>query len=246
MCDVRGKIRINKRMITYRPAKSNCGFVAFLQKGDKQAIVRMRCGSWACEKCVHGHLIENWLAHSASIIEKQGAIYRETCDPEKWDALRKAIKRKGGRYFRVLANDTFHVYSTAPIGEKLSTQEAIERMRDDSLGIRLGHRAFTSSQRWSLPKKQPTGWERIDIDGQQPQVAMEAIREAGRQHASELGVDDKTVGAVRGDLETIAEIPQCDRQTADGRTYPRKRKAALSVFAASARERSKATEAAST
>jgi hypothetical protein len=42
-----------------------------------------------------------------------------------------------------------------------------------------------------------------------------------RRIADGLGVDHKTVGAVRGELESIGEFPQCDRQTRDGRTYPR-------------------------
>ena len=38
-----------------------------------------------------------------------------------------------------------------------------------------------------------------------------------------MGVDHKTVSSQRENLESIGEIPQCDRQTSDGRTYPRKR-----------------------
>ncbi|CAG9172106.1 hypothetical protein LMG23992_02120 [Cupriavidus laharis] len=44
-----------------------------------------------------------------------------------------------------------------------------------------------------------------------------------RQIGLVLGVDGKTVGAVRAKLESIAEIPQCDRQTKDGRSYPAER-----------------------
>ncbi|TLD41850.1 MAG: Methyltransferase [Candidatus Jettenia ecosi] len=44
-----------------------------------------------------------------------------------------------------------------------------------------------------------------------------------RQIAKELGVSDKTVGSVRKELESIAEIPQCSRQTSDGRIYPSQR-----------------------
>ena len=42
-----------------------------------------------------------------------------------------------------------------------------------------------------------------------------------RQHAQRTGVDHKTVGAVRGGLESVGEIPQQDvRLTSDGKLYP--------------------------
>jgi len=44
-----------------------------------------------------------------------------------------------------------------------------------------------------------------------------------RQIAKGLGVDHKTVSVQRATLESIGEIPQCDRQTKDGRTYPAER-----------------------
>lgn len=67
-----------------------------------------------------------------------------------------------------------------------------------------------------------------------------------RQIAKGLGVSDKTVGTVRKDLESIAEIPQCDRQTKDGRTYPAQRQPVkptpeparpVSLFSAAASEK---------
>jgi hypothetical protein len=45
-----------------------------------------------------------------------------------------------------------------------------------------------------------------------------------RQIAAGLGVSHVTVGAHRKELESIGQIDQCDRQTADGRTYPTQRK----------------------
>lgn len=47
---------------------------------------------------------------------------------------------------------------------------------------------------------------------------------SNRQVAASLGVDHKTVQAVRSEAEGIGEIPQCDRETKDGRTYPAARK----------------------
>ena len=46
-----------------------------------------------------------------------------------------------------------------------------------------------------------------------------------RQIAKALGVDHKTVSAQRDGLECIGEIPQCPRETSDGRTYPAQRQA---------------------
>ena len=63
----------------------------------------------------------------------------------------------------------------------------------------------------------------------------ETPEKSDRQIADGLGVSDKTVGAQRKEMERIAEIPQCSRQTTDGRTYPAKRKT-VSIFNPTARE----------
>ena len=56
------------------------------------------------------------------------------------------------------------------------------------------------------------------------EALKEAPHKSDRQHAKALGVDHKTVGAVRREYESIGEIPQCDRVTSDGRVYPAERK----------------------
>lgn len=82
---------------------------------------------------------------------------------------------------------------------------------------------------------------------QKREVIREQLREtpeiSDRQIATLLGVDHKTVGSTRGDLESIGEIPQSDRQTSDGRTYPRERAVpeptptyTPAIFASNARE----------
>ena len=48
-------------------------------------------------------------------------------------------------------------------------------------------------------------------------------------------MSDKTVGSQRKELESIAEIPQSNRKTKDGRTYPATRKT-VSVFNPTKRE----------
>lgn len=63
----------------------------------------------------------------------------------------------------------------------------------------------------------------------------ETPEKSDRQISAGLGVDHKTVSAQRKSLETIGEIPQCSRETADGRTYPAERKP-VSVFNPSKRE----------
>lgn len=63
---------------------------------------------------------------------------------------------------------------------------------------------------------------------QKRELIREQLREtperSDRQIAAGLGVSDKTVGSQRKEMERIAEIPQCDRQTSDGRIYPKDRK----------------------
>src|SRR5690606_37067509 len=56
------------------------------------------------------------------------------------------------------------------------------------------------------------------------EALKEAPHKSDRQHAKALGIDHKTVGAVRREYESIGEIPQCDRVTSDGRVYPAERK----------------------
>ena len=53
---------------------------------------------------------------------------------------------------------------------------------------------------------------------------------SNRQVAEGLGVDHKTVAKVRSESESIGEIPQCDRETSDGRIYPAARKPILTEF----------------
>jgi N6-adenosine-specific RNA methylase IME4/DNA-binding CsgD family transcriptional regulator len=57
----------------------------------------------------------------------------------------------------------------------------------------------------------------------------ETPEKSDRQIAAGLGVNHKTVGAQRATLESIGEIPQCDRATTDGRKYPAQRKP-VSIF----------------
>lgn len=58
---------------------------------------------------------------------------------------------------------------------------------------------------------------------------METPEKSDRQIASGLGADHKTISAQRKALESIGEIPQCSRITADGRTYPAERKS-IAIF----------------
>lgn len=58
------------------------------------------------------------------------------------------------------------------------------------------------------------------------QQLRETPQLSNRQIAESLGVDHKTVAAEREGLESIGEIPQCDRETSDGRLYPREREPA--------------------
>jgi DNA modification methylase/ParB-like chromosome segregation protein Spo0J len=70
----------------------------------------------------------------------------------------------------------------------------------------------------------------------------ETPEKSDRQIAVGLGVNHETVGAARKELESIGEIPQCDRQTSDGRTYPSDRKTPVSIFAPTARAQDKAQQ----
>jgi hypothetical protein len=53
---------------------------------------------------------------------------------------------------------------------------------------------------------------------------IETPEKSDRQIAQGLGVDHKTIGSQRSELEVIGEIPQCSRLTSDGRNYPAQRK----------------------
>lgn len=58
----------------------------------------------------------------------------------------------------------------------------------------------------------------------------ETPAKSDRQIAAGLGVHHTTVGTQRQELESIGEISQCQRETADGRTYPAQRKPVLTKF----------------
>lgn len=63
----------------------------------------------------------------------------------------------------------------------------------------------------------------------------ETPEKSDRQIAEGLGVTNKTVAAQRRVLESIEEIPQCARQTSDGRVYPAQRKP-ITIFNPTKRE----------
>lgn len=70
-------------------------------------------------------------------------------------------------------------------------------------------------------RQRSTDWMRGgDLD---PLRTKDRPHVSDRQIAKGLGIDHKTVSAQRERLETIGEIPQCDRQTKDGRVYPAQR-----------------------
>lgn len=66
---------------------------------------------------------------------------------------------------------------------------------------------------------------------QKQELIQEELKEhpqkSDRQIAASLGIDHKTVSRQREQMESIGEIPQCDRKTSDGRVYPKSRKQLL-------------------
>lgn len=81
-------------------------------------------------------------------------------------------------------------------------------------------------------------------------VIAEELKEnperSNRQIAASLGVDDKTVGAVRSDLQLSAEIPQIAERTVTrkGSTYQQKPKQSAAIIATTPAEEKKAVAAA--
>ena len=94
-----------------------------------------------------------------------------------------------------------------------------DEKRTHARKLNMARRHLTQEQRRELIQTQLT----------------ETPEKSDRQIADELGTDHKTVGTQREYLESIGEIPQCDRQTSDGRTYPAQRKP-ISIFNPTARE----------
>ena len=76
------------------------------------------------------------------------------------------------------------------------------------------------ARKLNLTRRHLNRFQRREILQQQ---LKETPQKSDRQLASILGVDHKTVGAVRRHLEGIGEIPQSDRETIDGRVYPASR-----------------------
>ncbi|MDR1574144.1 MAG: ParB N-terminal domain-containing protein [Clostridiales Family XIII bacterium] len=85
--------------------------------------------------------------------------------------------------------------------------------------LNLARRHLTAEQRRELIRDQLT----------------ETPEKSDRRIADGLGVDHKTIGAERKNMERIGEIPQCPRETKDGRTYPACRRP-VSIFNPTARE----------
>lgn len=82
-----------------------------------------------------------------------------------------------------------------------------EQKREHARKLNMARRHLTREQRQELIRQQ----------------LRETPEKSDRQIAQGLGVDHKTVGYQRNELIGIGEIPQCDRQTSDGRIYPAQR-----------------------
>lgn len=79
---------------------------------------------------------------------------------------------------------------------------------------------LTHARQLNLARRHLTREQRRELIAQQ---LRETPQLSDRQIAASLGVDHKTVAAEREQLESIGEIPQCARETSDGRTYPAQR-----------------------
>lgn len=79
---------------------------------------------------------------------------------------------------------------------------------------------LTHARQLNLARRHLDRQQKRDLIAQQ---LRETPQVSNRQIARDLGCDDKTVATVREELESIAEIPQCDRETSDGRIYPAER-----------------------
>lgn len=88
------------------------------------------------------------------------------------------------------------------------------------------------ARKLNMARRQLSQEQRRELIRQQ---LKETPEKSDRQIAAGLGVSDKTVGSQRKELERIAEIPQCSRETTDGRTYPAQRKP-VTIFNPSRRE----------
>ena len=79
----------------------------------------------------------------------------------------------------------------------------------------------THARKLNMARRQLSQEQRRDLIREQ---LKETPEKSDRQIAASLGVDHKTIAKQRATMESIGEIPQCDRATADGRTYPKQRK----------------------
>ena len=90
----------------------------------------------------------------------------------------------------------------------------------------------THARKLNMARRQLSQEQRCDLIREQ---LKETPEKSDRQIAASLGVDHKTIAKQRATMESIGEIPQCDRATADGRTYPKQRKT-VTIFNPTAAE----------
>ena len=84
----------------------------------------------------------------------------------------------------------------------------------------------THARKLNMARRQLSQEQRRNLIREQ---LRETPEKSDRQLGTALGVDHKTISKQRASMESIGEIPQCDRVTSDGRTYPKERKT-VSVF----------------
>jgi len=159
--------------------------------------------------------------YEAGVREERGIRYYQTMPPlkaDEYEELRADI-RANGITVPVIVDEHGNVidgHHRTMIARELGIDYPRVEVTDLSESEKLSMSVSLNIKRRQLSRE-----EKRQVIAAQLKAQPE---KSNREHAKSLGVDDKTVGAVRRNLQSTAEIPQFDRTVgADGKERPASR-----------------------
>jgi hypothetical protein len=126
-------------------------------------VIGVLCGSWKCPTC-GAFLKQKWTEHLSRKFGDASAIYVSLVSKARWDTISKRILRAGGQFTTIeQADGILCVFASAPQGELVSLDVALELLTKAIQQATLDRRPVHTSRGWGLLKNGPkmSEWERV-------------------------------------------------------------------------------------
>jgi hypothetical protein len=129
------------------------------------------------------------------------AVYVSLVNKARWQSFATRIRRAGEQFATVEQDSgVLTVFTTLPVGEKVSHQTVVSMLEKAIWGVVAEHRPVHTSRGWGLPKDAPkmSDWERVEKLPITVDEAQKAVEDAGFQ-VSRFWSDLRTGFAVETD-----------------------------------------------